>query len=342
MSIEEHVQGRLLQAVSKLPELVVQRMAGRPIVRDGLRLAPEAHLILTLMRVTRETPLDELPVEKARHKLDSLSAALAVGQPIGAVRDLTVAERPARLYTPKARVGSAASPTMVYFHGGFHTYGSLKSHDGALRSFAENAGIQILAIDYRLAPEHPFPAGLDDCVAAVRWVAANPKVVGADPKRLAVGGDSAGGNLAAATVQSVADDVDLAFQLLVYPITDFENTSESRHSLGEGFFLTRVAIEQGKERYVPDPAMRSDPRATVLNGDISPRTPPTLVATAGFDPLRDEGNAYAEKLSAAGIKTELRQYDDMIHGFFSQVTAGRRAPRYNREIAAVVAAALAD
>lgn len=342
MSIEEQVQGRLLQALSKLPESVVQRIAGRPIVRDGLRLAPESHLILTLMRVTRETPLDELPVEKARRNLDSLSVALAVNQTIGAVRDLTVAGRPARLYTPKARIGSAASPTMVWFHGGFHTYGSLKSHDGTLRAFAEHAGIQILAIDYRLAPEHPFPAGLDDCVAAVRWVAANPDSIGADPERLAVGGDSAGGNLAAATVQLVADDIDLAFQLLVYPITDFEDTSGSRVDLGEGFFLTRVAIEQARDRYVTDPAQRSDPRASVLTGEISPRTPPTLVVTAGFDPLRDEGNAYAEKLSAAGIKTELRQHDDMIHGFFSQVTAGRRGPRYNREIAAVVEAALSD
>src|ERR1051325_3606286 len=110
MSIEEQVQGRLLQALSLLPESIVQRMAGRPIVRDGMRLAPEAHLILTLMRVTRETPLDELPVEKARRKLDSLSAVLAINQPIGAVRSFTVVGRPSRLYTPKARIGSAASP----------------------------------------------------------------------------------------------------------------------------------------------------------------------------------------------------------------------------------------
>jgi acetyl esterase len=343
MSIEEQVQGRLLQALSRLPESIVQRIAGRPIVRDGMRLAPEAHLILTLMRVTRETPWDELPVDEARRSLDRQSVALALGQPIGAVRRFTVVGRPARLYTPKARIGSAASPTMVYFHGGFHTYGSLKSHDGVLRAFAENAGIQILALDYRLAPEHPFPAGLDDCVAAVRWVAANPESVGADPTRLAVGGDSAGGNLAAATVQSVADEIPLAFQLLVYPVTDLVNTSESLRSLGEGFLLTRVGIEQARDRYLPDPALRADARASILLNDaISPRTPPTLVATAGFDPLRDEGNAYAEKLSAAGIKTDLRQYDDMIHGFFSQVTAGRRAPRYNREIAAAVAAALAD
>jgi len=342
MSIEEHVQGRLLQALSHLPEPVVQRLAGRPIVRDGMRLAPEAHLILTLMRVARETPLDELPIDKARRNLDRQASALALNKAIGAVRDLTIAGRPARLYTPKARLGSASSPTMLYLHGGFHTYGGLKGHDGTLRAFAESSGVQMLALDYRLAPEHPFPAGLDDCVAAIRWLAANPEEVGADPNRLAVGGDSAGGNLAAATVQSVADEIDLAFQLLIYPVVDLEGTPKSRLSLGEGFFLTRVAIEQARDRYLPDPAMRADARASLLNGAISRRTPPTLVATAGFDPLRDEGNAYAEKLSAAGIKTELRHYDDMIHGFFSQVTTGRRAPRYNREIAAVVAAALAD
>ena len=186
---------------------------------------------------------------------------------------------------------------MVYFHGGFHTYGSLNSHDGTLRAFAENAGIQMLALDYRLAPEHPFPAGLDDCVAALRWVAAHPQSVGADPTRLAVGGDSAGGNLAAATAQSVADEIAWRSSCWSTRSPTSQNTSDSRRSLGDGFFLTRVAIEQARDRYVPDPAQRSDPRASVLNGDISPRTPPTLVVTAGFDPLRDEGTAYAEKLS---------------------------------------------
>lgn len=342
MSIQVQLQGRLLQALSRLPEPVVQRIAGRPIVRDGMQLAPESHLILTLMRVARETPLDELPVEKARRSLDRQAGSLALNQSIGVIRNFTLEGRPARLYTPKDLVGSAASPTMLYFHGGFHTYGSLASHDGALRAFAELAGIQILALDYRLAPEHPFPAGFDDCVAALRWLATNPAEVGADPQRLAVGGDSAGGNLAAATVQALADEIDLAFQLLIYPVADFENTSESHRSLGEGFFLTRVAIEQARDRYTPDPAARLDPRATILNGLISPRTPPTLVATAGFDPLRDEGNAYAKKLADAGVDVELRQYDDMIHGFFSQVTAGQRGPKYNREIAEFVATALAD
>ncbi|HUQ00312.1 MAG TPA: alpha/beta hydrolase [Aeromicrobium sp.] len=338
----ERAQGRLLQALTSLPEPVIQRMAGRPIVRDGNRLAPEAHLILTLFRVTRQKPLDKLPIAKARRTLDLQAASLAINQPIGAVRSLTIEGRPARLYTPSSLLGAGKAPTMLYFHGGFHTYGGLKSHAGTLRFLAEQARIQVLALDYRLAPENPFPAGLEDCMAALRWLAANPDAVGADPTRLAVGGDSAGGNLAAATVQSLANEVDLVFQLLVYPVIEFTQTSESRRSLGVGFYLTRTGIEQAAKRYVPDERDRKDPRATVLNAAISPNTPPTLVVTAGFDPLRDEGNAYAEKLREAGVDVQLRQYGDMIHGFFNQVTAGRRAHRYNREIVAAVRDALAN
>jgi len=342
MTLTEELQARLLQALTALPEPVLQRLAGRPIEREGNRLAPEAQMLLTLVRLLRETPSDELPIDKARHALDQHARVIAFNQSIGAVRTFTLAGRPARLYTPASRVTASPSPTMLYFHGGFHTYGGLQSHDGALRFFAENSGVQVLALDYRLAPEHPFPAGLDDCVEALRWVAAHPHAVGADPARLAVGGDSAGGNLAAATTQAVADEIPLAFQLLVYPVTDFTQTSDSRLTLGDGFYLTRKAIEQAMGRYVPDPAQRSDSRASVLHGTISAKTPPTLVVTAGFDPLRDEGAAYAEKLSLAGIPTEHMEFGDMIHGFFNQATYGRRAPGYNREIAEHVAEALAD
>jgi acetyl esterase len=331
----------MLRGVSAVPESAIQRVAGKPILRDGVQLAPEAHLILTLMRISPEKPHDEMPIPAARRSLDRQAGLLGVGQPIGAVRDLTVAGRQARLYTPKSRLDAGSVPTMLFFHGGFHTYGGLKSHDGALRFLAENAGIQVLALDYRLAPEHPFPSGLDDCVAALRWLSANAAEVGADPKRLAVGGDSAGGNLAAATVQLLADEIPLAFQLLVYPVTDFTKTSESRMTLGTGFFLTRKAIEQAAGRYIPDPAQRTDVRASVLNGTISPNTPPTLVVTAGFDPLRDEGAAYAQKLTAAGIRTEYLEFGDMIHGFFNQATVGRRGPAYNREIGKRVRKALA-
>lgn len=340
--IVEKIEAGLGRAFTALPESVLQRLAGRPIEKDGNRLAPEAHMVLTLFRLTRETPLDQLSVAKARQALERHVIVLGMNHPIGAVRNFTLAGRPARAYTPTSRMSGGPAPTMLYFHGGFHTYGSLDSHDGALRQLAETSGVQVIALDYRLAPEHPFPAGLDDCVAALREIAANPSAVGADPERLAVGGDSAGGNLAAATVQLLADEIPLAFQLLVYPVTDFTQTSESRRSLGAGFYLTRVAIEQARGRYLPDERDYKDARATVLNGTVSPKTPPTLVVTAGFDPLRDEGQAYAEKLSEAGMATDHLQYGDMIHGFFNQVTYGRRAPGYNREIAGRVAAVLTN
>ena len=270
--IIDGIEAGLLQLFTALPESALQRLAGRPIERDGNRLAPESQMILTLFRLTREKPLDELPVAKARQSLDRHARVLGMNQRIGAVRNFTLAGRPARLYTPTSRISAGASPTMLYFHGGFHTYGSLASHDGALRHLAETSGVQVIALDYRLAPEHPFPAGLDDCVAALRWIAQHPEDVDADPRHLAVGGDSAGGNLAAATVQLLADEIPLAFQLLVYPVTDFTQTSESRRSLGKGFYLTRVAIEQARGRYLPDEREYKDARATVLNGSISPAT----------------------------------------------------------------------
>lgn len=331
-----------MQALLGLPERFVQKLAGPPVVRDGRRLAPEAQLLLRLFRLSRQPDVVNVSVDKARRSMDLQAASVALGQPIGAVRSFDVEGRPARLYTPTSRIGDRSSPTMLFFHGGYHTFGSLHSHDGALRHLAEQSGVQVLALDYRLAPEHPFPAGLDDCIAALRWLAAHPEAVGADPARLAVGGDSAGANLAAATVQATADNVDLAFQLLVYPVTDYQTTSESRVSLGDGFLLTHAAIKQAMDRYLPDAAQRTDPRADIAHGPISRRTPPTLVVTAGFDPLRDEGNAYAERLREAGVATELREYGDMIHGFFNMVTVGRRAPRYNREIAEAVRKALAD
>jgi acetyl esterase/lipase len=238
------------------------------------------------------------------------------------------------------RAGDRA--TILYLHGGGYRMGSPEAYNAYAAALAVGAEATVVLPRYRLAPENPFPAGLDDCVAALRWLAAHPAAAGADPRRLAVGGDSAGGNLAAATVQSVADEIDLAFQLLIYPVTDFLETSASRLSLADGFLLTHVGIKQALGRYLPDESQRTDPRADVARGPISAKTPPTLVVTAGFDPLRDEGAAYAERLRQAEVKTELREYDDMVHGFIHLVSAGQRGPRYNREIATALKNALAD
>jgi acetyl esterase len=208
---------------------------------------------------------------------------------------------------------------------------------------AEKAGVRVLAIDYRLAPEHPFPAAYDDCVDAYRWVVENAALLGASPSRLAVGGDSAGGNLAAAVALAAArEGLPLAFQLLVYPATDLTSseTGSYREFGGGGFYLTKSMMDLGADSYLPDVALRSDPRASVLLAEVPAGVAPAYVCTAGFDPLRDEGEAYAARLSAAGVKVELERFEGQIHGFLNLVGVGRSGPAAVARVAAALAAGL--
>jgi acetyl esterase len=199
----------------------------------------------------------------------------------------------------------------------------------------------VLSVDYRLAPEHPFPAAYDDCLAAYRWVVDHAEQLGADPDRLAVGGDSAGGCLAATTALAAAEDgLPLAYQLLVYPGTDMRGGTESRSMFGEGFYLTSGFIEMARSCYTPDRSTHDDPQVSPLVAKIPEGLAPAYVVTAGFDPLRDEGEAYARKLSEAGVEVELRRFCDQIHGFFNVVGVGRSSRAAMAEIAAKLGAAL--
>lgn len=338
------VEARTLKAVLAQPPAVLRRLAGRPITIDGQTLAPEMQLRLRLERLVPS--VEELPLAQARVAMRQQAALISRGQPIGAVRDLTVpgaeGDLPARLYTPTSGLARTGLPTMLFLHGGGYVYGDLDSHDGAARHLAEHAGVQLLSVEYRKAPEHPFPAGHEDAVAAFRWLVANADALGGDRARLAVGGDSAGGNLSAGVaLAAAAEGLPLAFQLLVYPGTVFGRRTRSRELFGRGFFLTDRFIDQVDQWYLPDRSLVEDPRASLLGADIPADTAPALVVTAGFDPLRDEGRDYADRLRAAGVKTELLEYPDMIHSFFNQVSVGRLAPSYNREIAARLGAALA-
>jgi acetyl esterase len=260
-------------------------------------------------------------------------------QPIGALRDLVVdgaeGELPARLYIPSSRVGADPVPTLLYYHGGGWVYGDLESHDAACRFLAETSGVQVLAVDYRLAPEHPLPAGLEDARAAFRWLVANAERVNADPERLAVGGDSAGGNLAALVALTAAEEgLPLRAQLLIYPATDFSRHSRSRDLFAEGFFLTDRFMVQCEDWYLPAGHDRSDPFASVLLTDKVPDgVAAAHVVTAGFDPLRDEGEAYADLLAGHGVTVTRTRYPSMIHGFFNIVGVGREARAYAAEIA---------
>jgi acetyl esterase len=224
---------------------------------------------------------------------------------------------PIRLYAPAGPTDGLA-PGLVFFHGGGWVAGSLETHDGLCRRLCEAAGCRIVALDYRLAPEHPFPAALMDCLLAVNWVANHAASLGLDRTRIAVGGDSAGGGLAAAVCQIARDagGPPIALQLLVCPILDVGRRTGSREAFGEGHFITQAAFQRDLADYVPDGAALDDPRLSPLHAVGLRGLPPALIHTAEFDPFRDEGEAYAEALRAAGVEAAIERHPGMIHYFY--------------------------
>jgi acetyl esterase len=244
---------------------------------------------------------------------------------------------PVRIYRP---AGDAPKPVVVYYHGGGWVLGSLETHDGTCRRLADGADAVVVSVDYRMGPEDRFPAAVDDSYAALRWVAANAAELGADPTRLVVAGDSAGGNLAAVVSQLARDGGPaIRFQLLIYPVTDHEFTSVSMEENAEGFYLTRDAMRWFYDHYLNDPAEGDDPRVSPMrNADLS-MLPPAFVLTAEYDPLRDQGIAYADALRGAGNTVAMTMYEGLFHGFFSMfdlIDAGKAA--FDDAIAAVVGA----
>jgi acetyl esterase len=335
------------KALLGLPPRLQRLLIRKPIVIDGQTLAPELQLMLRMKQLARIPAAEALPLAEAREEL--LRQQLLVGgrQHVGALRDLEVdgAEGPlrARLYTPTERLGAAPAPTMLFIHGGGWMYGDLESHDPACRFLAERSGVQLLAIDYRLSPEHKFPAAVEDCQAAYRWLVEHADEVNADPARLAVGGDSAGGSLSASTAIWAAEQgLPLAFQLLLYPGADFVERAASRSTFGEGFVLTTLFMDNAEEAYFAPGADKSVPDASALRRvDFPEKIAPALVLTGGFDPLRDEGEAYAALLEKQGVEVETKRYSSMIHGFLHLVGVGREAKSYVAEIADKLRAALA-
>ncbi len=237
------------------------------------------------------------------------------------IKDRTMAgpagEIPLRIYMP---AGNKALPILLYFHGGGFVVGDLDTVDFRCRLLADWAGCVVVSVDYRLAPEHPYPAAVEDCFAATVWAAEQAAALGADADRIAVGGDSAGGNLAAvvALLAKEHGGPKLCFQYLVYPVTDATTETVSYHENGSGYGLTKDAMVWYWDNYAPDLARRSEPYASPLRAPDLSGLPPALVVTAEFDPLRDEGEAYAARLREAGVPVELRRYDGMVHGFLGQ------------------------
>lgn len=331
-------KGTTMRSILKLPKPVIRRLAGKPIVIDGKTLDEEMQLMLRLEKL--EGPaVETLPITRGRKQVVS-SAALAGGSPsIGAVTDRTIdgpgGKLSLRFYTPKGMRGAA--PALFFIHGGGWIYGDLDSHDATCRFLAEEAQVRVIAVDYRLAPEAPFPAAFDDAWAAWQWIVNNAQGLGIDIDRLAIGGDSAGGNLAAVICQrAVREDFQApTFQLLIYPATDFVDDWRTYETFAEGFYLTKAFRDLARENYLLGNEDLADPRLSPLRNDVK-GVAPAYVVTAGFDPLLDEGKAYADKLREAGVPVEYVCEERLIHGFANLVGAGSSAPKAVRRAAAAL------
>jgi acetyl esterase len=284
-------------------------------------LDPQARALIDLMIERGVPPTHTLTPAQARSFYRDRRAFTQPEPPLMAeVQDLMAGTVPVRLYRPTAP--QTPQPVLVYLHGGGWTIGDLDTHDVLCRQLAREGACAVVSVDYRMGPEHRFPAAVEDCLEAFSWVQAQAQALHLDASRMAVGGDSAGGNLAAALclVQREAGRAMPAFQLLIYPATDMRAVAPSHTTNGQGYMLTNDSINWYRGNYIADQADWSDWRASPLLAPSHAGLPPALVLTAGFDPLRDEGLQYANALSAAGVPTQYVCFERQIHGF---ITMGR-------------------
>lgn len=324
--------GAALRAIHALPPSALRRLAGPPIHRDGQQLATEAQLLIRFA-ATAGTGLVRENAQRSREQL-TRSTAVIGGlrvEPVG-TRELTIPGRAgdlaSRLYIPDE--AAPGGPLLVFYHGGGWVLGDLDTHDNLCRFLAVHAGLRVLALDYRLAPEHPFPAAVDDARAAYRYAREHADELGIDARAIALGGDSAGGTLAAVTALDAAGhDLPVpAFLLLFYPVTDATVRRRSRDLFGDGFLLTDEEMTWFADQCVPDIECRSDPRVSPLRAADLSVLPPTYLATAGFDPLRDEGAAFGRALADAGVPVVHRCHTDLFHGFAN----GLAVPRFRAAV----------
>jgi acetyl esterase len=293
-------------------------------------LDPQARALLEQMKSA--PTWYEVPLAEARQQRVS-AAPLMNGLPeaVAGVEDRSIegpqGEIPLRIYTPH---GTGPFPVLIYFHGGGWVLSNLETHDALCRKLSRRAACITVSVDYRLAPEHKFPAAVEDACAATCWVAEHAGFLHADAARIAVAGDSAGGNLAAVVTHLARErgGPALCYQLLIYPATDYytpDAPTRSYHAYGDGYFLTRESMRRFWEHYLQSPADGAHPQAApLLQNDLS-LLPPALIITAEFDPLVDEAELYAARLSAAGVPVTLRRYEGMIHGFFTMAGVLDRA-----------------
>jgi len=282
---------------------------------------PQAQMFLDMLTAMNVPPTNTQAVEDVRTAYDAMTQFSGVPEDVHKIEDRTIpgpaGEVPVRIYTPE---GSDSLPILVFFHGGGWTIGSVNAYDGVCRSLTNQAHCIVVSVDYRLAPEHKFPAALEDAYAATVWVAEHAASIHGDPERIAVGGDSAGGNLAAVVSLMARDQggPKIVYQLLIYPATDyFIPGTTSVHENAEGYYLTKDTMVWFWQHYANSEGDAHNPRMAPLRAENFKGLPPALVITAEYDPLRDEGELYAAKLQEAGVSVTSTRYNGMIHGFFA-------------------------
>lgn len=315
----ERMQGRVARALGRLPPRLQLRLSGRPQVEvEGQRLDPCLQLFLTLGRGRARHGLCEPDPASARERFRR-EALIFCGPKtrVGRARDLEIrGDFPtlrARHYAPTTK----SEDLLVYLHGGGFVIGDLETHDEPCRLLCAHARTHVLSVEYRLAPEHPFPDGVRDAVRALRWAQLNAEQFGAHPSKVSVGGDSAGGNLAAVAAQLSKENRPPAAQLLIYPATDgAPEERASKRLFGSGYFLARTDCDAFFKLYTDGTGARvDDPRLSPLRARDLSGLAPALVATAGFDYLRDEGDAYAQRLEDEGVRVVWRRFPSLTHGF---------------------------
>ena len=298
---------------------------------------PQVGAVIQYLAQLAQPSLDQVPVSEARQLYRETRAALLPPAPVLPVvgdlnADGTAGPIPLRLYRPS----NGVLPALIYFHGGGWVLGDLDTHDVLCRQLAVQAGVIVIAVNYRLAPEHPFPAAVEDCFSATAWISSNAVALGVDSTRLAVGGDSAGGGLAAVmTLMARRGGPALTFQVLVYPVTDLRAESESYSKYADGYLLTRNMMRWYIAQYAQTPDDVRDWRASPLLTPSVDGVPPALVITAGLDPLRDEGEAYARRLEEAGVTVDYMCLGGMVHGF---LTMGGKIDTANRAVSHIASA----
>jgi acetyl esterase len=318
--IARELQGKAANLAVRMPISWINILAGPPVAVDGRTLDGRTQWLLQLLARSGQPPVEKTSVFEARADYDAFMIEMGGNPaPIGEMVDRTVdgetGRQRVRIYRPAGTVARLL-PAILYFHGGGWVMGSLEGYDRVCRYFCSRSGCAVIAPDYRLAPEHKFPAAIDDAVAAYRWLAAEATGLGIDPARIVIAGDSAGGNIAASAALLLRDEPrPPCLQWLIFPATDLGFATASYTSCGEGFMVGRAAMEWFRGHYLGNTSEIDDPRASPLRAPDLTRLPPALVYTAGLDPLRDEGHAYADRLMAAGVKTIHREFDSLIHGF---------------------------